>query len=768
MSGPDSPEQQAMEAAPSTMKGAGSKFIQAIDPVGHPGPQTIKSSNTLFDILKAEPVVHIRHHFEPGDVVTKTGPKGKKWLVTQVHADNDIQLHAMSGGTRKSRMSVGGAGIPISSLSLHPDQTVKFTGKSAGDLRDSVRSQIAQAYRSVHQNNVGESMNNAQVALSQWENGAPDAARKTLDKRAAGEKLDKPGAKKPAAEKKPVASEKMFDKPKKTEPDWIVDRVSRSERSGFLVSGTNKNNGESFHWHLEPKRAIGDRYDYSNARMSQKIKDEFTAAHKKAGVPVPKTPDSPKALERGHMLDSEKRSLKFAGDAHGVEAVPASVLHGIGQAVLQQMEAIERREGYKRVGGQVTVDQYNAATADASKRARDSIQEFRELAPKNGVDGERIIFNLATGHSNTMPGRGRTVGKFLDSIGPAPIQSEPAPKAKTAPSKPGEIAGMEGPIPFKGGRELYYDAKQGQYYDRGKDMYVPNKEMDKLLGMSNEPDESTGPSKPQGSVQTGPRGGKYIETAGGGKQYVGKSLRPMMEYLGMLKKSEGEAEVLEEESEAEMGGDEMAAAINSCNKNLFDGFGGAGGAAKGCAKKGSMGLGSSGSSGMSAGQSVGSGMDTPGGTAGATVGLAQQGAAGALNKVPGGDDGKGAAKPGEGAPGSAPAASPPSGGATDGGVGAGGVKKALTSQSMVIPVHMRGYDPNSIARSATTQTSRMYTALAPPVQDTLQQVDADARQREPIYKSCGCGIAYKSDQECPRCSMAKSMVPRTDLRSVLK
>ena len=52
------------------------------------------------------------------------------------------------------------------------------------------------------------------------------------------------------------------------------------------------------------------------------------------------------------------------------------------------------------------------------------------------------------------------------------------------------------------------------------------------------------------------------------------------------------------------------------------------------------------------------------------------------------------------------------------------VSKAITSRSMAIPFHMRqpAYDPDGIRRSATTQTSRMYTALAEPVKDTLRHV----------------------------------------------
>ena len=54
----------------------------------------------------------------------------------------------------------------------------------------------------------------------------------------------------------------------------------------------------------------------------------------------------------------------------------------------------------------------------------------------------------------------------------------------------GEIPGMEGPFQFKSGAVLYYDNKTGEYYDRGKDMYLDRDEAAKLTmeeGMGGDP-----------------------------------------------------------------------------------------------------------------------------------------------------------------------------------------------------------------------------------------------------------------------------------------
>lgn len=47
-------------------------------------------------------------------------------------------------------------------------------------------------------------------------------------------------------------------------------------------------------------------------------------------------------------------------------------------------------------------------------------------------------------------------------------------------SKYGQRVGLEGPFLFANGRVLYYDAKQGQYWDPTTDFYVANSEVAEL------------------------------------------------------------------------------------------------------------------------------------------------------------------------------------------------------------------------------------------------------------------------------------------------
>ena len=46
---------------------------------------------------------------------------------------------------------------------------------------------------------------------------------------------------------------------------------------------------------------------------------------------------------------------------------------------------------------------------------------------------------------------------------------------------PPPIRGMEGPFRYKSGHILYYDPREGKYYDRGADMYLTDDEAMKII-----------------------------------------------------------------------------------------------------------------------------------------------------------------------------------------------------------------------------------------------------------------------------------------------
>ena len=218
-----------------------------------------------------------------------------------------------------------------------------------------------------------------------------------------------------------------------------------------------------------------------------------------------------------------------------------------------------------------------------------------------------------------------------------------------------------------------------------------------------------------------------------------------------LLKSYGDDDATDEETDEEpVEGEEEEDGI----EKMMDGMSGAGGGtgsvlsdAAGDLSSASAAMGASAAakgaftSAVGAGQAAGSSAAEPGGAAQTAVGLGKQAVDTAGSSM--------ASKPPQQSTSSSSSPSP--------------MGKALRAGAMVIPRHCRqaSYDSSAIRRSATTQTSRMYTSLAPPVQDTLQE----AAEGTPgtAYKSCSCGIMYKSDKECPRCAVAKTMVPRTDV-----
>jgi hypothetical protein len=78
------------------------------------------------------------------------------------------------------------------------------------------------------------------------------------------------------------------------------------------------------------------------------------------------------------------------------------------------------------------------------------------------------------------------------------------------------------------------------------------------------------------------------------------------------------------------------------------------------------------------------------------------------------------------------------------------------------PFYLRSdsYDPNAILRSATTQTNRMYTSLADPIRDTLNNVVEDEQIRtHNTYKSCVVhGLLHKSNSVCPICRSSQEFM----------
>jgi hypothetical protein len=56
------------------------------------------------------------------------------------------------------------------------------------------------------------------------------------------------------------------------------------------------------------------------------------------------------------------------------------------------------------------------------------------------------------------------------------VQDKYAPKISFDKERYTPIEGMEGPFVLKSGKVVYYDSKEGKYYDRDSDMYLSDED----------------------------------------------------------------------------------------------------------------------------------------------------------------------------------------------------------------------------------------------------------------------------------------------------
>lgn len=184
--------------------------------------------------------------------------------------------------------------------------------------------------------------------------------------------------------------------------------------------------------------------------------------------------------------------------------------------------------------------------------------------------------------------------------------------------------------------------------------------------------------------------------------------------------------------------------------------------------------------GFSSGMSVGQGLDTPGGSAAAAANTV----AGVVGSARSKDStGVGAPKATTTAP-SAPTTpgSSPTSASSSNKTYADSVKamdcekcakgicdhehmdKAVNSRSLAIPRHLRGpYDADNIRRSATQQTSRMYTSIAPDVDDTFNHIK-DKANTDPRLNAVKAQENNSRTVRELREKIAASCVPRRSQR----
>ena len=112
-----------------------------------------------------------------------------------------------------------------------------------------------------------------------------------------------------------------------------------------------------------------------------------------------------------------------------------------------------------------------------SKRAReewmrryDKLMGSPQPPPQGYWDGATYLFNSGISPDEAAAkGNGRRAESKRDFV--AQVWEQQAPTVTGGPLPP-PIPGMEGPFRYRSGKILYWDPKEGKYYDRGRDMYV--------------------------------------------------------------------------------------------------------------------------------------------------------------------------------------------------------------------------------------------------------------------------------------------------------
>lgn len=529
---------------------------------------------------------------------------------------------------------------------------------------------------------------------------------------------------------------------------------------------------------------------------------------RKAAASLSNTPQASKlAYAKYQQPDMSEVQQVAQQAAPNASDIPDEILEGVYRNTFELAKFGDKSEHAERLGSQVPAD-------SGVESARQALEEFHQLAEQNGVDGKALTAALNQHVHDTYGGSGAQQGG-QQAGGQDPQQGgQQQPQGGQGPKTPGSDATPGGtPQP-----------QQGSLFSAGQ-MQATGKPVGDALK------EGRGGSGAGGNIQTGPRGGRYMETSGGGKHYVGKSstvaaIDILKGGAGGAPGTQGALDILKAgkhkytrregspghyryfygdegkdkgkraqpkapPSEAETQAAEDAGFRNAGEKRVYDVLAASDGApllnqitrktglserevqvhldrlsqdgdvesvmgADEFAQDGyriAKGAGGSFSSGVSQGQGIGAGTASPGGTMPGTVGAAQSATSQAIDTL---TEGRKKDPAGQQKAFDTECKACKAGNCSEHTIG-----KALTSRTLAIPFHLRQphYDPSAVARSATAQTSRMYSSVAPPVEETLAeaaQVHGAMRGGE-TFKSCNAhGTTYRG-QACPMCLTSKSM-----------
>ncbi len=105
-------------------------------------------------------------------------------------------------------------------------------------------------------------------------------------------------------------------------------------------------------------------------------------------------------------------------------------------------------------------------TFEEWRKARESLEAAEERLHRD-LDGDNEKGESAAHKRKVRGKKGKLKHEAHQPTGQPPIDREDYPP----------IPGLEGPFRFRNGRILYYDPKEGKYYDRKSDLYVDRDEL---------------------------------------------------------------------------------------------------------------------------------------------------------------------------------------------------------------------------------------------------------------------------------------------------
>jgi len=183
------------------------------------------------------------------------------------------------------------------------------------------------------------------------------------------------------------------------------------------------------------------------------------------------------------LLEQEDDEEEDSSDLDIIDAIPLAATEGEDlcpcpddeeevELDLDQIAAIASLEAGEAEESEEVEDMMSMSLSEEqdTEGAEEELSEEEEHDLKNP---EKADLNKDGELSSYEKKRGKAIEKAMEKKNEEAI--------KMPDIEEGEIEGMEGPFQFRSGAVLYWDPKEGEYYDRGEDRYITDEEAEVLI-----------------------------------------------------------------------------------------------------------------------------------------------------------------------------------------------------------------------------------------------------------------------------------------------